>query len=434
MNTKTAIALLFSFIVVLGICRSDLISGSAAERKKIHLSYWNGFTGPDGAVMLNLVRRFNEANPDVEVTMQRMDWNTYYNKLMVAALDGRGPEVFVLQSVYMPRMHRAGFIDDVSDLFRGPDPLPVKDYEPVVLNQVRYDKGFAGLPLDIWPYGLYYNADMFKAAGIVNAAGNAKPPLTGEEFIADATKLRQGTGGNDTDLWGFALDDWAAFYEVCMFQFGGELIDKNGRAVMDNPNNLRALHYMSDLRTKYRLMPPPQNALGWVGYRTKKVAMVVDGVFMLGDLKSLNDFHYMGAPVPQFGDHQATLAGSHVLCIRKDISPAQREAGARFLKFLSNNSIDWADAGQVPARRTARSNPRFAKMQVQSGFAKQIPYIHYMPLTAIQFELGVEVNLAVEKVIRGRATPEEALKVANTNLQGILDRDSRERKQEKVSQ
>jgi multiple sugar transport system substrate-binding protein len=59
--------------------------------------FWNGFTGPDGRTMLALVRRFNEENPDVQVTMQRMAWATYYNKLFVG-LGGRAPEISVLQS------------------------------------------------------------------------------------------------------------------------------------------------------------------------------------------------------------------------------------------------------------------------------------------------------------------------------------------------
>ena len=39
------------------------------------LRFWNGFTGPDGRTILKLVKRFNRDNPDVRVTVQRMEWN-----------------------------------------------------------------------------------------------------------------------------------------------------------------------------------------------------------------------------------------------------------------------------------------------------------------------------------------------------------------------
>jgi len=69
---------------------------SASSTRVIELRFWNGFTGPDGRTMLAIVKKFNEGNPDVHVTMQRMEWATYYNKLMVAAVDGRGPEMFII--------------------------------------------------------------------------------------------------------------------------------------------------------------------------------------------------------------------------------------------------------------------------------------------------------------------------------------------------
>src|SRR5262245_60289160 len=75
----------------------------------VTVRFWNGFTGPDGRTMLRLVKRFNQQNPDVHVLMQRMDWSTYYNKLFVAGLGHRAPELFVVHTRAMLRFARAGF-------------------------------------------------------------------------------------------------------------------------------------------------------------------------------------------------------------------------------------------------------------------------------------------------------------------------------------
>ena len=45
--------------------------------------------------------------------------------------------------------------------------------------------------------------------------------------------------------------------------------------------------------------------------------------------------------------------------------------------------------------------------------------------------MGIEINLAVEKVIRGRATAKEALDIANVNAQKAMDRDEATMKQAK---
>src|SRR5262245_20984001 len=120
MGAKSSLLLLLGLCVLFWFLRSDSALPIGGGREVAEIGFWNGFTGPDGRVMLKLVRKFNENNPDAHVTMQRIAWATYYNKVMVSAMDGRGPDVFVLQADYVPRMHRAGFLDIVNDVY-GPN-------------------------------------------------------------------------------------------------------------------------------------------------------------------------------------------------------------------------------------------------------------------------------------------------------------------------
>src|SRR5690606_12688405 len=101
------------------------------QQNKIEVRFWNGFTGPDGRTMLALVKQFNEENPDVRVTMQRMEWVTYYNKLFVAGLGKRAPEVFVIHTDALIRFIDAGFIRSLDDLIAAHESLPVKDFDEV---------------------------------------------------------------------------------------------------------------------------------------------------------------------------------------------------------------------------------------------------------------------------------------------------------------
>ena len=65
-------------------------------------------------------------------------------------------------------------------------------------------------------------------------------------------------------------------------------------------------------------------------------------------------------------------------------------------------------------------------MQVQSAFAKQIPYMLYPARTPVLFEMQLEIDLAVEKVIRGRSDAQSALDLADKNAQKAMDRDRKE--------
>jgi len=427
MSHKLAICLLAGACAGLGLMRGDFSVINSAKSKRVEISFWNGFTGPDGRTMLEMIRTFNKANPDVEVSMQRMDWATYYNKLMVAAVDGRGPEVFIIHASTLPRMERAGFVAPVNNLVEGPSAIPESDFDAYVLEQTKFGDKLRGIPLDIHPQGIYCDADAMKKAGFVNADGSARTPKDRIEFLRAAKDLRVDLNGDGaTDNWGFALTLWRNNFQALMPQFGGRYLDEKGDSDLDNPGNVAALEFLGTLG-KDKLVPPPENGLGWVGYRQKKVAMVFDGVYMLGDLKRLDNLHYIGGPIPQIGPKPGTMADSHVMCIREGLSPERRDAAERFIRFLSDSSLEWAGAGQVPARKSVRLKPEFLALPVQSQFATQIPYMLYPPRTTVLFELSLEIDLAVEKVMRGRASAVEALKIADTNAQKFLDRDKRER-------
>lgn len=422
MSPKTSLTLLVGLCLSLGAIRGDFTCVPRVVNQKVELSFWNGFTGPDGTTMLKMIRKFNEQNPDVNVTMQRMDWATYYNKLMVASVDGRGPQIFVIHASTLPRMHRAGFLTDLGDLF-GEAKLSKEDFDPYVLDQVQFNGKFVGLPLDVHPQGLYANADLLKQAGFTRI------PETKAEFVKLAGELRKDKDGDGRpDDWGFALTLWRNNFMSLIPQFDGRYLDENGNAALNCPENVKALEFLGSL-FQQKLVPPPENGLGWTGYRQGRVAMVWEGVYMLGDLKTLQGMNYLGGPMPVIGNHPGTLADSHCLCVREGLSPEVRSASERFVQFLSENSIEWADAGQVPARRSVRNSKEFKAMPVQSAFAKQVPYVMYPPRTPILFELTLEIDLAVEKVMRGRASAAEALQIANDNVQKVIERDRRERGQ-----
>jgi multiple sugar transport system substrate-binding protein len=409
--------------------RGDFSCGKIAASQKTEISFWNGFTGPDGRVMLEMIREFNISNPDVNITMQRIPWALYYNKVMVSGLDDRGPEVFVIHASALTRMHRAGILANANSLFEGTKGIPASDFNPYVLEQTMFDGIHFAVPLDIHPQGMYCNAEMLKKIGMVNPDGSAHPPENREEFLKAAHAMMEPKGSEHPDVFGYALTAWQNNFQSLLPQFDGEFLDKNGKCALNHPNNVKALEFLASLHSTEKLIPPPDNQLGWVGYRQKKVGMVWDGVYMLGDLLRLEGLEYVGAPIPTIGNHPGTLADSHCLCMKAMLTSKQRDAAERFIQFLSANSLKWAGAGQVPARISVRENPMFRKMQVQYAFSKQIPFMKYPPRITTLFEMGIEINLAVEKVIRGRASAKAALDIANENAQKAMDRDEETQRQ-----
>jgi len=387
------------------------------RNREIVIRFWNGFTGPDGRTMLRMVRRFNEAHPGIRVIMQRMDWGTFYNKLFVAGLGGRAPEVFVLHTRSLMRFARAGFAAPLDPLLTD---FPINDVDANVLAAARIDNRQVGLPLDVHMMGMYVNRRIFREAGL----DPDRPPSDRDSFVDAIRRMRKPGAKGQPDQWGYVF----TYFQTCTYsflrQFGGSLFDDANRLpTFDRPENIDALAWCRSLIAD-GLIPEPENFDSWIGFRQGRVGMVFEGIYMLADLQKQADLDFSGAPVPQVGSTEAVWADSHNLCMKSGLAPAVRDAAWTFMRFLSDNSLDWAEGGQVPTRPSLRDTRRFRAMTVQSAFARQIPIVRYMPQQPFVFEYLTEYDLAVEKILRGKQAPADALAAAQARVESIRRRES----------
>src|SRR5688572_11981824 len=310
------------------------LAGSCDSSRDDHdepvtLRYWNGFTGPDGRTMLALVKRFNRENPDVNVIMQRMEWNTYYNKLFVAGLGGRAPDVFVSHSMVLPRFVGAGFLRPVDDMLgHDPSKLNAADFDPNVLRSVERNGQHWGIPLDVHPLGMYYNRKLLREAGVVDEKGEARPPTNRAEFLETLRKLK--SRGN----WGYVFTWQRTNCYAITRQFGGRLFnDELTEATLDHPANAEALDFCASL-IRDGLAPGPQDFDSWIGFRQGRVGLVFEGIYMLPEVQRQKDLDWGAAPIPTLGHTPATWGDSHILALRKDLTGKRLDAAKRFVKFL----------------------------------------------------------------------------------------------------
>lgn len=417
---RTTCLLIACVVAMLPLVNCGRGDGPAAGEAPVVLRFWNGFTGPDGRTMLRLVQQFNRENPGVRVLMQRMDWGTYYNKLFVAGLGGRAPEVFVVHTDSLRRFVGAGLVRPVDDLV-GPGQIDAADIDPNVWAAVASDGRHYAVPLDIHLLGMYYNRRLFSAAGI------ARPPTNREEFLDALRRLR--VDANDDGLpeqWGFVFTWMRTNCYTFIRQNGGDLFAPDGRSTtIASPENVAAIQFASDLIRRERLAPGPENFDSWIGFRQGRVGIAFEGIYMLPELQRQTDLDFGAAPLPALFDRPAAWANSHNLCLRKDLDGNKLAAAAAFVRFLSDNSLEWAAGGQVPVRRSLRESAAFRaepRFEAQREFAKQIPHAAYMPAVPFVFEYMVEYELAIEQALRGSVEPAAALQAAKGRIDRVIAR------------
>jgi multiple sugar transport system substrate-binding protein len=422
------VSALFSFSLLIGGCASNspATTGShASANGKTVLNFWNGFTGPDGKAMEEMVRRFRKQNPEIEVRVQTIPWGTYYDKLTLALAYGGAPDVFVMHAGRLPEFQSFQTLQPLDRFYSdNASVMGEKKFAPVPWRATFYQGKQYALPIDVHPIGLYYNTKKFQEAGIVDGQGRAKPPKTFEEFISAARRMTKDTNGDGRpDEWGFVFTWQRTNWLTIAGQFGANILSPDGkRSALDSPQNLRALQLMHDLIYKYKVAPKPEGVDAWLAFRQGKVGMALEGIYMLSSLEEQKNLPFAGAPVPQFGPHKAAWGGSHLLCQPRGIAPEQSRDAWKLMHFISDQSLIWARAGQVPARSDIRSSPQFGALEVQTEFAKQLPFVQYEPLHPKSNAIFPLLEPGIEAVMLDIATPEQAMRDVSRRVNQVLER------------
>src|SRR5215212_2716591 len=76
--------------------------GKEYDGPKVELAFWNGFTGGDGPYMRRMVEEFSAQEKNINVTMNTVEWEAYYQKVPAAVSSGQGPDVAIMHIDTVP--------------------------------------------------------------------------------------------------------------------------------------------------------------------------------------------------------------------------------------------------------------------------------------------------------------------------------------------
>lgn len=158
----------------------------------ITIQFWNSFTGADGQMLVELVDRFNAENK-WGITVE-MDISASFTEQLTAALaGGTGPAMVLFATPF--RFQYADYLRDMSDIFDLTD-LKKEDFIGSYLDYCSEGDAMYLLPFQIVGYYLYWNKDLFTAAGL----DPETPPTNWDEWaeyakvISDDAKNIYGSG------------------------------------------------------------------------------------------------------------------------------------------------------------------------------------------------------------------------------------------------
>lgn len=370
-----------------------------SECGTVQLQYWNPFTGPDGPFMGQMVDAFNAEHPEIQVTMTSQ--GEYYTQLTTAAAADTLPDVAIVHADQVATQAFRNVLRPIDELVASAQ-IDGSDFPEAVWAAGEVAGQRYAIPLDIHPMTMFYNADLLEAAGITT------PPTNGEEFAAAATAMTSGDNKGFDITGGFPVQQ---IFQQLLHQFGGSEFNADGtEATWNSEAGVQAMQWMLDAQQNWS-EPNLEVDAELNAFKAGTVGMIWNGIWQTTNVTGEGvEFRGMATAVPQIGPNPATWAGSHqfTLPTHGTIDPCKDAAAGIFIKYMLDNSVTWAKAGQIPASQSVRASEAFMAVEPQASIAPSIENAIFPPSVPGITDAFGPLGEAVGSLMNGTATDIQA--------------------------
>jgi len=263
-------------------------SGGQAETVKLTFGLWGA--ADQVAATQKLIDIFMEKHPNIKVETVYKDWGNYWTWITAQASSKDLPDVYKMSFAYVDNYARLGAMRPLDDLIAASG-FDLSDFEPATLDYHKFDGKQVSLPRDSNTVVMYYNKDLFYAAGIPYP----EKEMTWEELLPILKKLTLDENGNSADSpsfnpekivqWGIMANPSGlgdSLLEPQLQSNGATLSDENGKITLDTPEAREVLQFFKDLIVTHHVSTSSGTiaALGGIdilAFSSGKVAMSFGG-------------------------------------------------------------------------------------------------------------------------------------------------------------
>lgn len=409
------------------------------------VAFWHSMAGDIGGKSIpKLASDFNTSQNKcyIEPTYQG-SYDDSLNKVRAGLQSNDIPALIQLFDIATRLMVDLKVATPVQD-YMDAEKFDTSDFEPNVLAYYTVDGKQYSMPFNTSTPLLYYNKDMFKAAGL----DPEKPPRTFAEVADYAAKLTQRDASGKVTVTGGAFAIYGWFVEQLLAVSGAPYVDNgNGRdatatkAVFNSPEGVAILQWWKDMYDagnfgNYgRTTVDTRNA-----FLAGQTAMFIDSTSVLRGMidGSTGKFElgtgWLPRPNEEAFKNAGTIIGGASLWILNGRPKEEQDCAWQFIKFLTEPAQQayWhTQSGYFPIRKAGYDEPLAVEWRTKyPQFGTAVEQLHAAPNNRITQGalIGVfptarqTVETAIEEVLAGQSTPQEALdKAAAEVTQAIAD-------------
>jgi len=402
-------------------CGGDSGSGSSSGGSKV-ITIWDQEQSAKDIAQgyATVVKQFEKEHPGYTVKVETFPFAQYRDKMLVAMKGGTGPDVMTLDEVWTPEFAAAGLIQPLDDQIGKSSVVKEGDFYKGAWESNKYQGKSWGVPLnfDVWEE-MYYNADLFKAAGL----DPDKPPTTWSEWNDAAKKLNNPPNSFGMGLIGCKDESSSVLTDSLIFSNDGQILDDKGKAAFDSPENVAAFEQYQGL-----LANSPNGSAGACEqdvvnqFTAGKAAMILDGSWQQDTMKTAAKFDWRIAlpPAPDGKKFVGALGGWNLAVNAKS---KNSDLAFQLIEDLSKPENQASVNSLIPSLQSAgekfvndnRKQPQVILDALASGRPR--------PASPVYPQLSQIQQSAVQDIIGG-ADVKKTLKDANDQMQQVIDSNS----------
>lgn len=436
-KSKKMFALTMSALMTTSLALAGCSGDEAGADGKVELTFMFRGNPEELKAYQATVKRFEEANKDVKVTMVQTAPDQYDTKLKSAIAGRKIPDVFFYNPAQVKAYVNSGVLLDITEAVENSEDVKLDDIWEKGVDKYRFDGktlgegAIYGLPKDLGPFALGYNKTMFEDAGI--PLPDKDKPYTWDEFVDVAKQLTKDTNGDGKmDQYGTGFNvNWAL--QPFVWSNGADWINEDGTKVtIDDPKFIEALQFFVDQQLKHGITPSigeTQTLDTYQRWLKGQLAFFPVGPWDMAAFKEQLKFEYDLLPWPAGSTGKASgWVGS--LGIGVGSTTKHKEEAAELAMYLSAdqegqqalvdaqvqlpNSMEIADNWAADTSIKPENKQEFLDLinDYGRGFPAEKTY------TAEWYD---EFFKNIQPVLDGKTSVEDYVKTAQPKMQKLLD-------------
>lgn len=377
----------------------------AAEKKTITLwYYWENQMQQQ--TLASVLDTYNSSQNNVTVQTKYIPFADFKKQLSIGVVSDALPDIVIIDNPDHAAYASMGIFADLTDKLKDwPD---MQQYYQGPINSCTLDGKLYGLPFGSNCLMLYYNTDMFSAAGL------STPPATWDDLLTDAKKLT-------TDkVTGFAVS--SPQNEEGTFGFLPFLWSTGNTSFqINNEGGIKALTLYKDLVDSGAMS---KEVINWTQgdvmhqFISGNVAMMINGPWQVPTMREqAKDLKWKVALIPQDKQLASDLGGENFAVINnKNV-----DASVDLLKWIASPDVmkTYIDKYGYIASRKDVSATQFSGDDIMRAFVDQMQYANPRGPSPKRPDISNAISTAFSEVLIG-GDPAAAAKKAQDAIDGIV--------------